>query len=407
MFFAVAWLRLRSSVSRGVMPGKIPSIVFINHWAKSLGGAEYSLLDILSSVSKRVRAYLVTSEPGALIVKAASLPVECRIVPCSLRPGKNIREHFFRVLAFSGKEVVSFIRFVFYLSQLIKKVKPEIIHANIPLSHLSLFILVLMGYRGKCIFHIREIFKRNSLPFMVYQLLFPRSRGHIIAISEAVKQNLPSAMKKKAIVLYNGISVPQLLPKREIKADSATKFLYLGRIVPWKGCHRLIDIFSKVKNRHSQGKWELSLIGDTSYWSATYRTLLQKQMRSSGLESDCFLLPHTDDPAGAMRVHDVFVNASFQEPLGRSIAEAQAEGLAVIAFDSGGIREIVEHGKTGILVPYGDEEGFVNAIERIIENKEEAIAMGLRGHERVKNYFNRDIQMPKICDELLKQIDSA
>ena len=127
------------------MPGKIPSIVFINHWAKNLGGAEYSLLDILSFISKRVHAYLVTSEPGALIVKAASFPVESRIVPCSLKPGKNIRDHFFRMLVFSGKDVVSFIRFVFSVSRLIKKVKPEIVHANIPLSHLSLFLLVLTG----------------------------------------------------------------------------------------------------------------------------------------------------------------------------------------------------------------------------------------------------------------------
>jgi L-malate glycosyltransferase len=384
------------------MPGKIPSIVFINHWAKNLGGAEFSLLDILSFISKRVHAYLVTSEPGTLIVKAASLPIETRIVPCSLRPGKNIREHFFRVLVFSGKDVVSFIRFIFSLSRLIKKVKPEIIHANVPLSHLSLYILVFLGYRGKCVFHIREIFKRNSMPFLLYQWLFPRLQGHIIAISEAVKQNLPTVMREKAIVLYNGINVPQLLPTREVTSDSPMKFLYLGRIVPWKGCYQLIDIFAKVKKRQTQRKWELSLIGDTSYWNVTYRTRLQEQIKSNALESNCFILPHTDDPAGAMRSHDVFVNASFQEPFGRSIAEAQAQGLAVVAFDSGGIREIVEHEKTGILVPYGDEEGFALAIERIIVNKEEALAMGRQGHERMKKHFNCDIQMPKICDELLK-----
>jgi glycosyltransferase involved in cell wall biosynthesis len=389
------------------MPGKIPSIVFINHWAKNLGGAEFSLLDILSFISKRGNAYLVTSEPGSLIEKAANLPIETRVVPCSLRPGRNIREHFFRVLVFSGKDAFSFIRFVFSLSRLIKKVTPEIIHANVPLSHLSLFILVLLGYRGKCVFHIREIFKRNSMPFLLYQWLFPRSQGHIIAISEAVKKNLPSAMRKKTIVLYNGISVPQLLPIREVKADSPMKFLYLGRIVPWKGCHQLIDIFAEVKNRQAQGKWELSLIGDTSYWNVTYRTRLQEQIKSNALESNCFLLPHTDDPVEVMRSHDVFVNASFQEPFGRSIAEAQAQGLAVIAFDSGGIQEIIEHKKTGILLPYGDEEGFALAIERIIGNKEEALVMGKRGHERMKKYFNCDIQMPKICDELLKQIDSA
>jgi glycosyltransferase involved in cell wall biosynthesis len=383
------------------MPGKSACVVFINHWAKKLGGAEYSLLDILSYNAPRIRSYLVTSEAGPLTTKASLLNIECRIIPCSLKPGKNMREHFVRVLLFSGKGMLSFIRYVFSLSRFIKTVEPEIIHANVPLSHVALFLLVLLGYRGKCFFHMREIFKKKSLPSLFYQFFFPFRQGRIFAISESVKQNLPFTLRTSALVVYNGVKVPEVLHKRRAADGSSMRFLYLGRVVPWKGCHDLISIFAKVNNRQAKETWALSLVGDTVYWSDKYRRRLQGQIQSNGLESNCILLPHTDDPAWAIRSHDVFVNASFQEPFGRSIAEAQAEGLPVVAYDSGGIREIVENERTGLLVTYGDEEGFVRAVARLLDDRDEASAMGKRGHERMKRFFNRDFQMPKICDELL------
>jgi glycosyltransferase involved in cell wall biosynthesis len=387
------------------MPGETPSVVFINHWAKNLGGAEYSLLDILASFPGRIRTYLITSEPGPLLVKAADLHSECRIIHCSIPPGKNMREHFLRTLLLSPATIVSFFRFVFTLSRFIKSINPIVIHANIPLSHMALFLLSLFGYRGKCCFHMREIFKRNSLPAIFYQLFFPLGRGHIIAISESVKYHLPFLLRKNAVVIHNGVNVPSESHQREYRASATMRFLYLGRVVPWKGCHQLIAIFTILNKRRPQEAWTLSIIGDTVYWDDSYRDLLNGKIRDSGLESKCTLLPHTDDPALAMHSHDVFVNASFQEPFGRSIAEAQAEGLAVVAFDSGAIREIVEHEKTGFLVPYGDNEAFVRVVEHLMNNRNETEAMGKRGHERAKRFFNRDIQMPKICDEILRGVE--
>jgi glycosyltransferase involved in cell wall biosynthesis len=386
------------------MPGDAPSVLFINHWAKRLGGAEYSLLDILAACSRRIRTRLITSEPGPLLTRAADFNCESRIIGCSMKRGNNMRDHLARTLLSAGG-MISFFRFVFSVSRYIKKVKPAVIHANIPLSHATLFLLVLLGYRGKCSFHMREIFRRHSLPSLLYQLFFPFRRGRIIAISESVRENLPFPLRKSAVVLHNGVTVPAEPNERRSAPGEAMWFFYLGRVVPWKGCHHLVDIFGEISKRRPQGTWALSLVGDTIYWSDSYRRHLEEKIRKGGLGSCCALLPHTDDPALAMRSHDVFVNASLQEPFGRSIAEAQAEGLAVVAYDSGGIREIVEHGKTGILVPYGDKDGFVKAIERLLDNREEARTMGKRGHERAKRFFNRDIQLPKICDEILRGVE--
>ncbi len=382
------------------MPGKIPCIVFINHWAKKLGGAEYSLLDVLSSVSAQSHPYLVTSEEGLLTSQAAKRGITCHTIPCSLRPGNDVRGKPFRTLLFSCGGLFSFFQFVRSLSRFIKSMNPEIIHANVPISHMALILIFLSGYRGKCVFHIREIFKKNSVPFFLYQFLFPRNRCHIIAISESVRQHLPAALRKAATVVYNGVNIPVSLPAKRLVNREEMRFLYLGRIVPWKGCHNLIDIFAKIKFLHPGRAWSLSLVGDTTYWSDSYRHFLKTRLHAIGLESNCALLPHSDEPGAVMNAHDVFVNASFIEPFGRSIAEAQAQGLPVVTFDGGGIGEIVEHEKTGLLVPYGDIDGFTNAIIRMMDDREAACMMGKRGHDRMKLFFNRDIQIPKICAEI-------
>ncbi|HEX7510897.1 MAG TPA: glycosyltransferase, partial [Chitinivibrionales bacterium] len=88
---------------------------------------------------------------------------------------------------------------------------------------------------------------------------------------------------------------------------------------------------------------------------------------------------------------------------GRSIAEAQAAGLPVIAFKGGGVAEIVEQGKTGMLVPYGDITGFADAMSRFIDNTSMMAEMGLLGRKRAQELFNREIQVPKICKEILQR----
>jgi glycosyltransferase involved in cell wall biosynthesis len=97
----------------------------------------------------------------------------------------------------------------------------------------------------------------------------------------------------------------------------------------------------------------------------------------------------------------VFCNASYNEPFGRSIAEAHAVGLPVVAFDSGAVKEIVEHERTGLLVPYNDADGYVSAMGRFIDNQELVRNMGMKGHLRAKEFFNRDIQVPLICEYIL------
>ena len=375
-----------------------PIVLFLNHWAKKLGGAEHSLLDILYFAGRRFTCHLITSEPGPLLEKAEQMNVKCHVVPC-VSSLENVRRwNLLRTLLLSWPDIIAFIAYVFRLRRVLFQIKPNLIHANVPKSHIALCILSRIGYRGKCCFHIREIFDNKTVPKRIYKILFPGRKSSVIAISNAVKQNLPKNITDKASVIYNGVSLPKI-PKK-YSTVTTLKLLYLGRVVPWKGCHILLDILSMVIKQYPSSKVALSLVGDTLYWPDSYRNELKDKIELLHLSSCCLLLPHTSDIESVFLSHDIFCNASRKEPFGRVIAEAQGCGLPVIAFKTGGIPEIVIHNETGILVPYGDCKLFTDAIGWFIEKPDCIKKMGSTGRERVKHHFNRNNQGPLLSQFL-------
>jgi glycosyltransferase involved in cell wall biosynthesis len=102
-------------------------------------------------------------------------------------------------------------------------------------------------------------------------------------------------------------------------------------------------------------------------------------------------LPHDALPA-LYRQTTLYVTATQYETLGYTILEAMASGIPVVATSVGAVPELVEDGVTGMLVPRGDERRLAAAIERLLLNEKERVAMGRRARERaVANYAVEDI----------------
>jgi glycosyltransferase involved in cell wall biosynthesis len=378
------------------------TVLFINHWATDMGGAEHSLLDILAAMAGRCDCHLVTSEDGRLATRARAAGVSCHVVPCALKQRGFLRNRLFSAILASPLDVLSFVKYVFGVRGLVRRLRPCFIHANVPKSHIALFFLSRLGYRGACCFHMRELFAEGgSAAVLLYGILFPRRRSAVIAISRAVQTSLPKRMREASVVIYNGVAV-EMRPKPQDRTLAGMRLLYCGRIVPWKGCHILVEMLFELKAGLPSAALSLTLAGDTSYWPQDYRARLAEDIRGRGLDNCCFLLPNTDDVRALYARHDVFVNASSREPFGRSIAEAQGAGLPVVSFASGGVGEIVRHGDTGFLVPHGDKEAFVKALGKFVEQPELVRTMGDRGYERAKECFNREIQVPKIWEYIME-----
>jgi len=111
------------------------------------------------------------------------------------------------------------------------------------------------------------------------------------------------------------------------------------------------------------------------------------------------------DVRDILAASDMFVLPSYREGMPRSIIEAMAMGLPVIATNIRGSREEVVDGGTGILVPAGDVNALSNAIIKLANDSKLRKTMGKKGRERAEKYFDESKVIEKelrIIDKLLK-----
>ncbi len=367
-------------------------ILFLNHWAQNPGGAEYSLMDIMKLAAIDFECTLLTTEQGILTKYAEKLGINVLIVPV------NKRIASFKRNSINPIKYLSFLYFIPYtikVKKLIGEIKPDLIHANIPKSHILLLLLLRNKKDLSGIIHMREIFK-NPLVRLLYSLLFNK-QTKVIAISEAVYKHLPNKLKKNSEVIYNGISIPN---NSDIsKSKSSIKLIYLGRVVPWKGCHHLIKILKLVRSKDPDNNYQLDIYGDTIYWNQNYREHLKTLIKKYSLESYCKIHNAIKDIDEILNKSNIFVNASDEEPFGRVLAEASAHSLPVITFSSGGAKEIITP-KTGILVEKSSIKDFSDAIIKLSNNPELSRILGDAGKKRAAQLFNKDKQLKKIISYL-------
>jgi glycosyltransferase involved in cell wall biosynthesis len=106
-----------------------------------------------------------------------------------------------------------------------------------------------------------------------------------------------------------------------------------------------------------------------------------KSHKSFGLVMDERMMPFILNAA------DIFVSTATAESFGQSLLEASACGVPVVAFDVGGVGDVVVHNETGVLVQEQSVDNLLKAIDRLIANSSEREALGHAGRTRVLNNF--------------------
>jgi glycosyltransferase involved in cell wall biosynthesis len=381
-------------------------VVFLNFWAADMGGAEYSLLELIEAARGRLEPHLVTSENGTLVDHIRKLGVTCHVIPCGGRM-HNIRRGMRSTCLVSYiPDLFSYTIHVFRMTLLLWRLKPSIVHANVPKSHIALLLAHRFGFRGRIVLHFREIFSSHGFPLKLYTLLYPSHTAAAICISDAVRSALPRKIRATSTVIHNG--TPRLQQKnRSAVPHTPLRLLYLGRIVPWKRCDLLLLILRRTVRLFGEESVRLSLIGPTTYWNPEYRKDLSAEIANRKVESIVRFSEETHDIDTVYGEHDIFVTASTGEPFGRSVAEAQAYGLPVVALRSGGIPEIVEHGESGYLIEEGDTDAFAESVGRFIRHPKLVTIMGRRGRERMRRYFRKDIQISAALDFIQSEAKRA
>ena len=211
-----------------------------------------------------------------------------------------------------------------------------------------------------------------------------RLATHIVANSLDTRDQLPVLRfaREPARIIYNGVDSPAELP-----APSGTVATALcgARIHPNKGIDTLVRAASELAS--SAPDLQILVAGHVQAGSEEYWKRVQELQHSLG-DTNIRFLGHVPDSDALWRQADVYVQPSLVEPFGLGALEAMAIGRPVVASRVGGLRELVEDGRTGILVSPGDSASLARALAELVRDPARAKELGQAAAARAREKFN-------------------
>jgi N-acetyl-alpha-D-glucosaminyl L-malate synthase BshA len=130
-------------------------------------------------------------------------------------------------------------------------------------------------------------------------------------------------------------------------------------------------------------------------------------LRGHGLGDRLIETGSVERPELWLRAADVLLLPSRQESFGLAALEAMSSGLPVVASDVGGLRELVEHGATGLLCPVGDVRAFAEATGRVISDPALTATLGAAARHRATTCFGREVAVDRYLDVYHQALENA
>jgi len=214
-------------------------------------------------------------------------------------------------------------------------------------------------------------------------------RSRLVAISESTRAMIAPYAGGRAIeVIPYGVPLPEAPPAAPHERADPPRILFVGRLVARKGVDRLLDALARIADR----AWRLEVVGfgperdplelHAERLGLSDRVEFLGRVSSADLvaayrRASCFVLPATLD------------ERADTEGLGVVLLEAMSYGVPVVATRRGGIVDIVEDGRTGVLVE-DDPAALAHGIGSVLDDAERARALGEAGRARVRDRFGWD-----------------
>jgi glycosyltransferase involved in cell wall biosynthesis len=173
----------------------------------------------------------------------------------------------------------------------------------------------------------------------------------------------------------------------------------VGRLSPEKGFDVLIDAAALVCGARDD-------VGFVIYGTGPTEEKLRQQVARLGLQGRVILAGFRQDLERVLPGLDLFVSSSHTEGLPVAVLEAMAAGLPVVATSVGGTPEVVDDGRTGLLVPPSRPDLLANRIEELLGDPRRRSAMGRAGKERVRDELTFAAQAERY-ERLLRRLVST
>jgi len=242
---------------------------------------------------------------------------------------------------------------------------------------------------------VKKIIYRRGTALPVHnnffnRLLFQRVITHVVTNSRETRnlllQRNPRMVDTDKIhVIYNGIDFEAFdrLPATPAFNHTGGELILgnAGRFVEQKGHHFLLQVAHNLREKNIPFKMLLAGEGKL-------REKIGDQLQQKGLQEHVRFTGFTEDIKGFMESIDIFLLTSLWEGFGYVIVEAMASKKPVVAFDVSSNPEIIDNGKNGFLVPFGDTDRFTDSIIRLHQDPQLRRQMGQNARRFAEHHFN-------------------
>lgn len=300
---------------------------------------------------------------------------------------------------------LSYIKYVSILKKIIKHFKPTILHAHYATSYglvgaLSGFKPFVLSIWGSDVYDFPT---KSKLHKKIFQYNLNKA-DVLMSTSHIMKQEILKYTQKEIVVTPFGVDV-KTFSKKENPLKKANT-IYIGTIKPIEekyGITTIINAAKLVIEINKTLNFKFLLIGPSNNIDV-YKTQIETLQLTNYFEI-IGRVPF-DKINAYHNLLDIFLNVSIDdsESFGVAAVEAMACETPVIVTDVGGLKEVVNNGEFGSVIPKNDAKALANAITEFITNKDNAIEIGKKARQHVLKLYNWDNNLEIMINEYKKII---
>lgn len=359
-------------------------------------GSPISTLKTAELFASQFETVVVLPEEGPFSEALTQKGIGFEIIPF---PRLRRFKGFFQAIAYIIATARASIRLFFWL----RRDRVDLVHFSDLIDVAYLPAARLSG--AKVVTHLRCILG-SGIARGVYRMTCALFGHEVICVSRATREAMFGVNPSSGRVIYNPGPDPLFLSEPVEAPAGVFRMLAIGKFLEVKGHANLIGLSRKLEEQDFN--FQVTIIGRKQPGHEQYYENCQTLIDQYGLRDRFEIVPYLPPGQVAERLDrsNVFVHLpNYQEPFPGVVLEAMARERAVVAFDSGGIREQFEDGRSGFLIPQGDIDAASEVVKRLIDEPELRRSVGQNARRFLLENFNRDRyreEMGEVYRDVLK-----
>lgn len=217
----------------------------------------------------------------------------------------------------------------------------------------------------------------------------------VVANSKAVLEKAVADERlkpSKTAVIYNGVDIPRYAgcavyrdsTRKDMGLDPGDKLIgMIGNVKAVKGYDHFLRAAKIIKDADKRARFIIAGKGSDG-------DVFKRKVEGEGLQKETLLMGQLADAERILSAIDIFMYSSVSEGFPNVLLEAMAVGKPIVSTEVGGIGEMIENTRSGLLVSPGDAQALADAVIGLLSSCETAKRLGKAAEERVRRYFSME-----------------